>query len=98
MRQIQRFGLSKDEVLSYLLARYPSVLTLSIDKVQRNMTYVLGIMKLPVWAVMEEPKLLSFNLDRCLKPQFLILRILQEVGLKPNGKELTMVSTRGVNI
>ncbi|KAI0504483.1 hypothetical protein KFK09_015435 [Dendrobium nobile] len=88
----ERFGLSEDEVLSDLFARYPSALTLSVDKIQRNMTYVLGIMKLPVRAVIEEPKLLSVNLDRCLKPRFLIWRRLQEVGLKPRGKELTVVS------
>ncbi|XP_020590478.1 uncharacterized protein LOC110031570 [Phalaenopsis equestris] len=89
---LERFGLSEDEVLSDLFARYPSVLTFSVDKVQRNMTYVLGIMRLPVRAVIEEPKLLSVSLDRCLKPRFLIWQRLQEAGLKPRGKELTVVS------
>ena len=41
---LEKFGFSEDEVLE-LLGHAPVVLTLSIDKVQRNMTYVLGIMK-----------------------------------------------------
>ncbi|XP_048136804.1 uncharacterized protein LOC115755868 isoform X2 [Rhodamnia argentea] len=43
---LEKFGFSEEEVLR-LFGRSPFMLTFSIDKIQRNMTFILGIMKLP---------------------------------------------------
>ena len=51
---LEKFGCSEDEVWS-LLGRSPLILTLSIDKVQRNMTFVVGTMKLSPKLVLQHP-------------------------------------------
>ncbi|TYH86455.1 hypothetical protein ES332_D01G044200v1 [Gossypium tomentosum] len=55
---LEKFGCSEEEIWS-LLGRYPLILTLilklSVDKVQRNMTFVLGTMKLSPRVVLEHP-------------------------------------------
>ncbi|GMH10676.1 hypothetical protein Nepgr_012517 [Nepenthes gracilis] len=61
---IGKFGFSDDEVLR-LIGRSPLLLTLSIDKVQRNMTFVVGTMKLPAKVVLGYPFLLLCNLKLC---------------------------------
>ncbi|CAN1157872.1 Thiosulfate/3-mercaptopyruvate sulfurtransferase 1, mitochondrial [Linum perenne] len=43
---LEKFGFPEEEVWS-LVGRSPYLLTLAIDKVQRNMTYIVGTMKLP---------------------------------------------------
>nr|KJB12870.1 hypothetical protein B456_002G041700 [Gossypium raimondii] len=55
---LEKFGCSEEDIWS-LLGRYPLILTvilkLSVDKVQRNMTFVLGTMKLSPRVVLEHP-------------------------------------------
>nr|CAN64077.1 hypothetical protein VITISV_041212 [Vitis vinifera] len=82
---LEKFGFSEDEVLG-LFGRSPLVLTLSVDKVQRNMTYVLGTMKLPARAVLDCPFLLYANLEVVLKPRFLLAGKIEEMGLAPQIK------------
>ncbi|XP_072966244.1 uncharacterized protein [Typha angustifolia] len=83
---LEKFGFSSDEVLT-LFARTPNILTLSIDKVQRNMTFVLGTMKLPASVVLDEPMLLYCNLDKVLRPRHLVDVRVREMGLRPQIKE-----------
>ena len=82
---LEKFGFSEDEVLE-LLGHAPVVLTLSIDKVQRNMTYVLGIMKLPARAVLSSPILLTASLENRLKPRYLLAGKIEEMGVAPQIK------------
>ncbi|KAJ8620350.1 hypothetical protein MRB53_028879 [Persea americana] len=86
---IEKFGFTVDEVMG-LFSRTPHVLTLSVDKVQRNMTYIIGIMKLPAHSVVDYPFLLYSNLEAVLKPRFMLARKIQEMGLEPqmNGSSL----------
>ncbi|KAL0284439.1 UNVERIFIED_CONTAM: hypothetical protein Sangu_2822900 [Sesamum angustifolium] len=42
---MEKYGLLEDEIFG-LIGRSPLVLTLSIDKVQRHMTFILGTMRL----------------------------------------------------
>ena len=82
---LEKFGFSEDEVLG-LFGRSPLVLTLSTDKVQRNMTYVLGTMKLPARVVLDRPFLLFANLEAVLKPRYLLAEKIEEMGLVPQIK------------
>ena len=82
---LEKFGFSEDEVLG-LFGRSPFVLTLSTDKVQRNMTYVLGTMKLPARAALDRPFLLFANLEAVLKPRYLLAEKIEEMGLAPQIK------------
>lgn len=82
---MEKYGVSEDDFLS-VIGRSPYVLTLSIDKVQRNMTYVLGTMKLSASAVIRYPFLLYFNLEMILKPRFQIACKIEDMGLVPQIK------------
>lgn len=87
---LEKYGFSEDEVFK-LFGRSPLVLTLSVDKVQRNMTYVLGTMKLPANVVLPNPFLLFFNLEAILKPRFLLAGKIQDMGLVPQIKGPAML-------
>jgi len=79
---LEKFGFSEDEVLQ-LFGRSPLLMTLSLDKVQRNMTFVLGTMKLPAKLVLVYPLLLYSSLEVLLKPRVLLARKIQGMGLSP---------------
>ncbi|EHA8589794.1 transcription termination factor MTERF9, chloroplastic [Cocos nucifera] len=87
---LEKFGFSPDEVMG-LFARTPNVLTLSVDKIQRNMTYIMGTMKLPARVVLDQPFLLYCNLDKVLRPRYLVGLKLQEMGLEPRIKGPALV-------
>ena len=57
------------------------MLTLSVDKVQRNMTFILGMMKFPASVVLQYPFLLYSNLEAVLRPRVLLARKVQDMGL-----------------
>ncbi|KAI4333299.1 hypothetical protein L6164_018129 [Bauhinia variegata] len=75
-----RFGFSKDEIL-WLFGRSPFLMTLSIEKVQRNMTFILGTMKLEAKIILTYPFLLYVNLDTLLKPRVFLVRKIHDMGL-----------------
>ncbi|XP_057959823.1 uncharacterized protein LOC131152155 [Malania oleifera] len=81
----EKFGFSDDEVFG-LFGRSPFTLTLSVDKVQRNMTFVLGTMKLPAKVVLNHPYLLWLNLEAILRPRVLLAAKIEEMGLVPQIK------------
>nr|CAD1816810.1 unnamed protein product [Ananas comosus var. bracteatus] len=82
LANLEKFGFSCDDVMG-LFARTPNVLTLSVDKVQRNMTYIVGTVKLPPRSVLDEPALLYCNLERVLRPRHLLVVKLRQMGLRP---------------
>ncbi|KAJ7982043.1 Transcription termination factor like [Quillaja saponaria] len=81
LANFEKFGLTNEEIFS-LFARSPLILTLSIDKVQRNMTFVMGTMKLSAKVVLKHPFLLYMNLDTALKPRILLAEKIQDMNLK----------------
>ncbi|WRX27459.1 Transcription termination factor [Theobroma cacao] len=87
---LEKFGCSEDEVWS-LLGRSPLILTLSVDKVQRNMTFVVGTMKLSPKLVLQYPFLLFCNLEAVLKPRVLLAGKLKDMELHPQIKGAMML-------
>ncbi|TKY45876.1 Mitochodrial transcription termination factor-related [Spatholobus suberectus] len=85
-----RFGFSEDEIFG-LVGRSPNVLTLSTDKVQRNMTFILGTMKLDPKVVLKQPYLLYANVDTVLKPRVLLVLKMQDMDSKLQMMGTTMV-------
>uniref|UniRef100_A0A2N9I2J5 Uncharacterized protein n=1 Tax=Fagus sylvatica TaxID=28930 RepID=A0A2N9I2J5_FAGSY len=77
---LEKFGFSNDEIFN-LFGRSPLMLTLSVDKVQRNMTFILGMMKFPASVVLQYPFLLYSNLEAVLRPRVLLARKIQDMGL-----------------
>ncbi|KAE8686277.1 thiosulfate/3-mercaptopyruvate sulfurtransferase 1 [Hibiscus syriacus] len=82
LTNLEKFGCSEEEVWS-LFGRSPFILTLSVEKVQRNMTFVLGMMKLSPKVVLRKPFLLFCNLEAVLKPRVLLARKIKEMDLHP---------------
>lgn len=76
-----KFGFSEEEIFG-LMGRSPNVLTLSTDKVQRNMTFILGTMKLDAKMVLKQPYLLYANVDTVLKPRVLLALKIQDMDSK----------------
>lgn len=87
----EKFGFSEDEVLQ-LFGRSPLILTLSIDKVQRNMTYALSMMRQPATMVLDHPFLLLVNLEAVLKPRFVLAGKIQDMDLEPQIKGPIMLT------
>jgi mTERF domain-containing protein len=85
----EKLGLTEEEIFR-LFGRLPLALTLSVDKVQRNMTFVMGTLKLPASVVVQRPYLLYSNLETVLKPRVLVAEKMQEMGLnfRSNGATL----------
>ncbi|XP_022133358.1 uncharacterized protein LOC111005954 [Momordica charantia] len=77
---LEKFGFTDDEIFA-LLGRSPLILTLSVDKVQRNMTFILCTLKLPAKVILSYPFLFYFNLDAILKPRVLLSGKMEEMGL-----------------
>ncbi|XP_050371472.1 uncharacterized protein LOC126789369 [Argentina anserina] len=76
----EKFGFSEDEIFS-LMGRSPLLFFLSVDKVQRNMTFVLGHMKLPATVILAHPFLLYMNLEAVLKPRVYLAGKIEDMGL-----------------
>ncbi|XVF12162.1 hypothetical protein REPUB_Repub08aG0090600 [Reevesia pubescens] len=87
---LEKFGCSEEEVCS-LLGRSPLILTLSVDKVQRNMTFIVGTMKLSPKVVLQHPFLLFCNLESILKPRIFLAGKLKEMELHPQIKGSIML-------
>ncbi|OVA16554.1 Mitochodrial transcription termination factor-related [Macleaya cordata] len=86
----EKFGFSTDEVMG-LFGRSPMVLTLSVDKVQRNMTFVIGTMKLSSAIILHHPFLLYSNLESVLRPRFLLAEKIKMMDLHPQIKGSAML-------
>ncbi|KAK1583158.1 hypothetical protein Q3G72_021404 [Acer saccharum] len=82
---LEKFGISEDEVLA-LFGRSPLLLTLSVHKVQRNMTFVVATLKLPANIVLKYPFLLFNNLEAAMKPRLVLAGKIQDMGLSPEIK------------
>ncbi|KAJ4977388.1 hypothetical protein NE237_002494 [Protea cynaroides] len=85
LANLAKFGFSDDELMGFV-GRSPMVLTLSVDKVQRNMTFILGTMKLDASTVLHNPSLLYANLETVLKPRVLLAEKIKAMGLVPQIK------------
>ncbi|KVH97738.1 Mitochodrial transcription termination factor-related protein [Cynara cardunculus var. scolymus] len=79
---LEKFGFMEDEVFR-LIGSSPLVLTLSVDKVQRNMTYVVGCMKQPAKVVLSHPFLIFNNLETVMKPRMIVAAKIDDMGLFP---------------
>lgn len=78
---LAKFGFLDDEILA-LFGRSPNILTLSTDKVQRNMTFILGTMKLEAKTILKYPNLLFSNMETVLKPRGLLAMKIQDMDSK----------------
>ncbi|XP_068660407.1 transcription termination factor MTERF2, chloroplastic [Aristolochia californica] len=86
----EKFGMSFEEVMN-IFGRSPSILTYSVDKINRNMVYITGTMKLPASSVIKHPFLLTSNLETVLRPRFLLAEKIQAMGLLPQIKGEAMI-------
>ncbi|KNA25146.1 hypothetical protein SOVF_009440 [Spinacia oleracea] len=96
---LEDYGFSEDEVLA-LIGRSPLLMTLSVEKVKRNMAFMMGTMKLPAKTICRYPFLLFSNLETVLRPRVLLAGKMRGMDLSPelNGavmlKALRMTEPR----
>ncbi|KAL1205649.1 Transcription termination factor MTERF6, chloroplastic/mitochondrial [Cardamine amara subsp. amara] len=72
------------------LGKCPILLTLSVEKVQRNMTFVIASMKLAAHSVLKYPFLLLLNLESHLRPRVDLVKTVMEIRLKPRIKDVNI--------
>jgi len=89
VRNLEKFGFSEEEIW-HLYGKCPILLSLSVEKVQRNMTFVIASMKLPAHSVVKHPCLLLLNLESRLKPRADLVKRVLEMRLKPLIKEVSI--------
>ncbi|KAL4586841.1 hypothetical protein LXL04_011486 [Taraxacum kok-saghyz] len=82
MANLEKFGFLEDEVFG-LVGASPLVLTLSVDKVQRNMTFVVASMKLHARVLLSHPFLIFNNLETVMKPRMIVAGKIEDLGLVP---------------
>ncbi|KAL5724982.1 hypothetical protein ACHQM5_008181 [Ranunculus cassubicifolius] len=88
---IEKFGFTNDQVW-FLFGKSPLLLTLSADKVHRNMTFVVGTLKLSATVVLQHPFFLYCNLESWLKPRYLVGEKIKFMGLSPELKGPTLLT------
>ncbi|XP_047312757.1 uncharacterized protein LOC124916064 [Impatiens glandulifera] len=89
---IEKFGFSKEEVFG-LIRRSPLIMTISADKVQRNMTFICGTMKLSPRVILKMPPLLQLNLESILKPRFHLAKKIEEMGLVSKIEDAKLITS-----
>lgn len=89
VRNLEKFGFSEEEIW-HLCGKCPILLSLSVEKVQRNMTFIIASMKLPAHSVVKHPCLLLLNLESRLKPRADLVKRVLEMRLKPLIKEVNI--------
>lgn len=92
LANIEKFGFSKEEVFG-LIGRSPLLMTISANKIQRNMTFICGTMKLSPRVILKMPPLLQLNLESILKPRFHLAKRIEEMGLAPKIEEGKLITS-----
>ncbi|KAJ0231807.1 hypothetical protein HA466_0296640 [Hirschfeldia incana] len=88
---LEKFGLSEEEIWC-LCGKCPILLTLSVEKVQRNMTFVVATMKLAAHSVLKHPFLLLGNLETQIRPRVDLVKRVFEMGLKPLVEDVSIAT------
>ncbi|KAE8714948.1 thiosulfate/3-mercaptopyruvate sulfurtransferase 1 [Hibiscus syriacus] len=85
MEYIKKTGVSRgSKMYKYVVSLIGiSRIETLLDKVQRNMTFVLGTMKLSPKVVLKKPFLLFSSLEAVLKPRVLLARKIKEMDFYP---------------
>jgi mTERF domain-containing protein, mitochondrial len=78
---LQKFGLSDDEIVG-LFGKSPNIMTLSTDKVQWNITFILGTMKLEAKIILKYPFFLFADMETVLKPRVPTTMKIQDMDFK----------------
>ncbi|XP_074318487.1 uncharacterized protein LOC141655300 [Silene latifolia] len=79
---LEKFGIHEDQVLLSFGCQ-PLLMTLYVDKIQRNTAFVMDTMKLPASTVLVYPFLLTCNLENSLGPWVLLAGKIHDMGLEP---------------
>ncbi|XP_071709427.1 uncharacterized protein [Rutidosis leptorrhynchoides] len=87
---LEEFGISEDDVLR-LFGSNPVLLCLSVDKVKRNMSFVVTCLKQPANVVLGCPFLLCNNLEKMMKPRMVVAGKIDDMGLVPRIDRLNVI-------
>ncbi|GLJ33163.1 hypothetical protein SUGI_0667620 [Cryptomeria japonica] len=79
MHNLQLCGLSSEETME-LFRNSPLVLHYSTDKVRQTMQFLINDVGLPANSVVKRPHLLGKNLEKVIKPRFLVLQEIKSLN------------------
>ncbi|KAI3469415.1 hypothetical protein Pfo_026078 [Paulownia fortunei] len=85
----KKWGISEDEILS-AFGKHPHCMTKSIDKIMAAMDFFVNKMGLHSSFVLKAPALVSYSLDKRIKPRSSVYKILVDNGLIKKGSLLSM--------
>jgi mTERF domain-containing protein len=77
---LETLGWSHDDVL-LAVKKMPGILTVSEERLQRNMHFLTKVAGLEISYIAQRPVLLKYSLERRLFPRFRLLKLLNEKGL-----------------
>ncbi|XP_047075707.1 transcription termination factor MTEF1, chloroplastic-like isoform X2 [Lolium rigidum] len=77
---LETLGWSHDDVL-LAVKKMPGILTVSEERLQRNMHFLTKVAGLEISYIAQRPVLLKYSLERRLFPRYRLLKLLNEKGL-----------------
>ena len=87
MKHLTSFGLLEDEIKE-LVRRHPVILNTSMDKVQKNMEFLMHTAGLPAKFLLSYPKAVSrFSLERRIMPRHKVLSALS--AMQPSKRPIS---------
>ncbi|XP_057832867.2 transcription termination factor MTERF4, chloroplastic [Cryptomeria japonica] len=89
MQNLQLCGLSEEKAFE-LLRVCPKTLGFRVEKVSEVMDFIVNTMELPANSVVKYPKFLTMNLNRVIRPRFLVWRSLTSMYGRKYRKGLSL--------
>ncbi|KAL3647977.1 hypothetical protein CASFOL_008945 [Castilleja foliolosa] len=86
----RKYGFSESDINAAFL-RYPYCMSVSEKKISANMEFLLNEFGCKPVDVAQYPVLLTYHLEKRIKPRFLIARVLDEKGLKKMNSAATLL-------
>lgn len=88
-KRLASFGILEDDIKD-ILRRTPVILTVSMDKLQKIMDYLIHTVGLPAEFLLEDPKLLTYSLEFRIKPRH---EVLQSISAMEPSKRLPSLTS-----
>ena len=86
------FGLLEHEIKE-LLRKYPVVLNISVDKMQKNMGFLINTAGLPTNIIVMYPVIVNHSLETRIKPRYAVFKFISATQLDKPFRSLTSMLT-----
>ena len=95
LKYLASFGLLEDETKE-LVRRHPLILNASMDKIQKNMDFLMQTVGLPAKFLLSHPRLVyNYSLERRIKPRHKVLSAIS--AMQPSERPLSLFTAVQLN-